>query len=453
MTHRLTILLAMLMCLPAGEPGLAQPPIRTLSDDGGWCWFEDERAIVHNGQLTIGTVAAGAHDPSRKGNIEATTYDFSTGTSYRSVLHPNLQLDDHDSPAFCVLGDGRVLAMYAKHGTENRMYYRISTKPCDTTQWQPEQVFIPSPKSRVTYSNLFRLADENSGTGRIHNFYRGYESSFKPSWMTSDDDGRSWKSHGVWIDFPNEQRHRPYVKYASNNRDTVHCVFTEGHPRNFDNSLYHAFYRDDAFFRSDGTRIKSVNEGPVIPAEATKIFAGDANNVAWPCDLHLDDQQRPVVVFSVQRDGAGQSRAAAEQEGDHRYRMAQWDGTRWQDHQVAHAGTRLYKGEDDYTGLISIDPGDTNTVYLSSDVDIRNGDPNSSGHYEIYRGHTTDAGKSWTFNAITQDSAVDNLRPIVPQTEDGRTILLWLRGSFTSYTNYDLDVVGMDVDAAPVRDK
>ncbi|HNV15774.1 MAG TPA: hypothetical protein PKL63_14025 [Dermatophilaceae bacterium] len=30
-----------------------------LNDDGAWSWFEDERAIIHNGKLIAGSVAAG----------------------------------------------------------------------------------------------------------------------------------------------------------------------------------------------------------------------------------------------------------------------------------------------------------------------------------------------------------------------------------------------------------
>jgi hypothetical protein len=129
--------------------------------------------------------------------------------------------------------------------------------------------------------------------------------------------------------------------------------------------------------------------------------------------------------------------------------MAHWDGHQWQDHEIAYAGTRLYQGEDDYTGLACIDPNDCGTVYVSSDVDIHDGRPNTSGHYEIYRGRTEDLGRSWTWMAVTSDSEVDNLRPIVPRSDGRHSVLLWLRGTYTAYTDYDLDVVGLvdDVDA------
>jgi hypothetical protein len=46
---------------------------------------------------------------------------------------------------------------------------------------------------------------------------------------------------------------------------------------------------------------------------------------------------------------------------------------------------------------------------------------------------------------VTRDSTADNLRPIVPiwRAANDRTILLWLRGTYRKYTDYDLDVVGL----------
>jgi len=37
-----------------------------LNDDGGWCWFQDERAVVVGERLVFGSVASGRTDPSRR---------------------------------------------------------------------------------------------------------------------------------------------------------------------------------------------------------------------------------------------------------------------------------------------------------------------------------------------------------------------------------------------------
>ena len=441
MTYRVSTL-ACFWVITTYVPGFAGPNVITFNDDGGWCWFEDERAVVQNGKLIIGSVASGAHDAARRGNIEVVSYDLATTELQRRVLHHRFELDDHDSPAFTVLADGRILAMYSKHGRDNQIHYRITKRAGDISRWQDERVFVPSKSSRVTYSNLHRLDSENDGGGRLYNFYRGYDNSFKPSWMTSDDDGQSWTEHGFWIDFPARQRHRPYVKYISDGKGTVHFVFTEAHPRDFNNSLYHAYYRGGRFYRSDGSLVKAATEGPITPAEATKIFAGDEDNVAWPCDVHLDRQARPVVVYSVQKNSAGLPPGHVDAGADHRYRLARWDGDVWVDCQIAYAGSRLYKREDDYTGLACLDPNDTARVFLSSNVNIQTGERTASGRYEIYQGQMSESEQTCHWTAITENSAVDNLRPIVPMSTSGDAILLWLRGHLRTYTDYDLDVVG-----------
>jgi hypothetical protein len=255
----------------ASAPGLwgreAQRVI-VFNDDGGWCWFQDERAIVYKDRLLIGSVAAGVRDLARCGNIEVVTYELSTGHKRLDVLHPNLsggpdsRYDDHNSPAFLVRPDGRVLAVYAKHGSENHFYYRISAEPGNPAAWQPERTFVPSETSRITYSNLLWVGLENGGEGRIYNFFRGLDARNKPSCAWSDDLGETWKAGGVLIDVPAQFPHRPYVKYVSDGADTVHMFYTDGHPQEFgNNSNYHIYYKDGELHKSDGTPIRSLAEG------------------------------------------------------------------------------------------------------------------------------------------------------------------------------------------------
>ena len=432
---RLLLALApVLFLLPALA---AKDPWVVLNDDGGWCWFEDPRAVVDGGQLVMGSVANGSHDPARKGDIEVVTYDLAGGTPVRSTLHKKLQADDHDSPALLLRPDGRWRALYAMHGNENRIYYRVSVRPHDATEWQPEQVVVPSPSTRVTYSNPHFLAGENVPRGRIYNFFRGYDNTAKPSWMFSDDLGENWQVGGLLIDFQATRKHRPYVKYAGDGRDTIHFAFTEGHPMEFDTGIYHAVYRAGRLCDSRGQPARSLTNGPILPSEATRVFAGNSNNIAWIQGIALDDRGRPRLVYTVQKNAARVPKGKAGQ--DLRYRFARWDGSQWHDAEIAYAGSTLYTGEDDYAGGICLHPGDPSTVFISANVNPATG--KSPGRFEIYRGHTRDQGATWTWTPVTQDSPVDNLRPIVVSSGTNQTLLLWLRGRYLRYINYDLEVV------------
>ena len=73
-----------------------------FNDNGGWCWYQDERVIIQGRKLIIGSIAngAGVGGSARSGDVEVTTYDLDSGNLLRTTLHDNLQADDHDEQAF-----------------------------------------------------------------------------------------------------------------------------------------------------------------------------------------------------------------------------------------------------------------------------------------------------------------------------------------------------------------
>jgi hypothetical protein len=424
---------------PALDPPLnyvAGTPI-LLNDNGAWSWFMDERAIVHENKLIVGSVrAVGDYRNDRDpdwGNVEIAVYDLTTGTAGHVVLHRHFQQDDHDGPALLALSDGRYLAMYTQHGVERRIYYRFSA-PHDPLTWGPASTFdTPGNPAEalhgdnVTYSNLFLLP-----SGRILNFFRGV--GLDPNYMYSDDTARTWRYGGRLA--RGRGGYSPYLKYAFDGASTIHFVITEDHPRTYDNSVYHGFVRDGYVHLSDGTRRAKLSESPAVDLNAwdlTPVFRGDFENVAWVNDLELDAQHRPYLVFSVHKGG----RLPRGHGGmDHRFDYGRWDGAAWRVHEIAYAGTRLYAGEDDYTGLATLDPNDPDVVYISTDAEPSTGAPlvsraDGRRHHELYRGTTQDSGATWRWEPITANSTVDNLRPLVPKWADRRTAIVWMRGTYT----------------------
>ena len=426
----------------AGAPDYVAGGLIRLSDNGAWSWFMDERAVVHEGKLVVGSVRAvrtfadGRDDPDW-GNVEVAAYDIASGRTGVTVLHRHFEQDDHNGPAFLPMPDGRLLALYTRHGVERKVFWRFS-EPHDPLAWGAVNEFVtPGAESgafrgdNVTYSNPFRFPD-----GRLYNFFRG--PGFDPNYMFSDDAGRTWQYGGRFL--KGKGGYSPYLKYAYDAATgTLHFVATEDHPRNYDNSVYHGMIRPDGeICFSDGRRAGKLPRGTDAELntwDLTRVFHGDADNVAWVIDLELDAYKRPYVAFSVQKDGRGLPRGRGGM--DHRYHYGRWDGSAWRVHEMAYAGVRLYPGEDDYTGLVALDPRDPDVAYISTNVEPLTGRPlvssaDGRAHYELFRGRTADSGKTWAWEPITANSSADNLRPLVPKWDDPRTALVWMRGTYSN---------------------
>jgi hypothetical protein len=243
---------------------------------------------------------------------------------------------------------------------------------------------------------------------------------------------------------------RPYACYASNGRDKVHFIATDDHPRAYDNSIYHGYYKNGSLFSSDGRKLTSpnVDDMPLEPDDFTEVFRGDADHVAWACDIHVDSTGNPYAAFSVQVDGAESRKRRGEGGLDHRYYYGRWDGAEWRVHSLGHAGTKLYAGEDDYTGLVALDPHDPDFVVISTNADPVTGEPlvssaDAQRHWELYQGRTSDAGKTWRWTPLTSNSSMDQLRPVIPELPGGRRVILWTQGKLRTYTDYHLDIVAL----------
>jgi hypothetical protein len=345
-----------------------------------------------------------------------------------------------------------VLAVYGKHGNDQLQRWRLTESPGDISAWTEEKTLDTG--AAYTYSNVFQLQDEG---GRIYNFSR--TRGYNPNCSISDDGGVTWrygwrlltwerKRLGGDPRYTGVDGGRPYLRYASDGEDTIHFVATNDHPRAYDNSIYHGFYRAGQLHDSRGKVIGDTASAP-SPTEFTEVFKGGADRVAWTVDLELDDDAHPYTAFSVQVDGAGGRGKRDPRFGqDHRYFYARWDGGGWQANQMAYAGTCLYTNESDYTGLVALDPRDPDFAVISTNADPKTGVPliseaDGKRHWELFSGRTGDGGKSWQWSPITSDSEVDNLRPIIPDWDAPERVILWARGTLQTFTNYRLDIVGL----------
>jgi len=449
-------LLFLLLPTACSTPQTAQHPTRIveIAPNGAWTWFNDERAIrLENGNLLVGYVRD-------DGRIAVTNYDPATGERHESILSGEgaIEFDDHDNPSLTLLPDGRVLAIYSRHHKDTHFFWRISRTPDPRGDADWGEQRVKEVGVRNTYANTFRLTGEGN---RIFNFQRAI--NFNPTITLSDDLGESW-SDPIHFITAGTGRQRPYPRYASNGVDRIDLIYTDAHPRDHNNSIYHLYYQDGAFHLSDGKVLRTLDQLPIAhdagergtivyqyseeawgPGEGPDDWIPGGRGWTW--DVAYDSEGRPVVAFQVRR---GEVTGDGWEDARIYYYYARWNGSEWEKHFIAHAGRPLYDREQDYGGGMTIDPQNPNVVYISTNAarpfDLEQLDDvplNPGDRYTLYRGETRDGGRTFQWTELTPEATDDQLRPHAVQNPGGPTAVVWFAGQYEAYTEFRTRVMGM----------
>jgi len=391
--------------------------VHVLTKDGAWCWFSDPRAVYagEDGKVVTGWVKS-------NGDIEVASLDPTTHEIRKRIIYPELQIDDHDNPAFVVLPDDRIMTMFTWHGGTNGVVQNTTQKPLDITSMGDNIILKPRTdelikeyvKESYTYANPHALSDEND---KIFAFGRWI--GYKPNLITSTDNGMTWSDPKIVITSKTlDTNNRPYVKYYSDGKSKIHLIFTDGHPAVEPlNSVYYCYYENDAFWRVDGSKICSVDELPFTPEDASMVYqATEETGRAWIFDVVVDDQERPVIAYT-----------RYPRVKTHNYHYAIYDQGEWVDHKIIYSGTWFPQDlhnerqrELNYSGGLTIDPTDPATIYFSHVID---------GVFEISKGVSDDLGASWELSPITRGSKLDNVRPYIPRYRKGNQsdFVFWMQ--------------------------
>jgi hypothetical protein len=405
----------------------------TVTEDGSWCWFQDPRAVFWGNRLWVGYVSTGDADSVKKGRVSIAEVNLKTGRTREFVLHQPksheeavLWADDHNSPAFAVISSRLMLAFYTKHSKSNEIFTVRIRKFFGRAHFEKQETFIPSEDSRVCYSNPVNLSSER----RVFNFFRGLRNTRKPSCSFSDSLGKSWVSGGILVDLKSEFKHRPYLKLDSNGRDQIDFAVTEGHPREYPNSIYHFSYKSAVGLLDSHDRIFStLAEGVQLPTQGTKVFNSRENESAWVITVNRMGNE-VFILFSLRRSTNEKTR----KDSDLSYHLARFTDGGWSVSEIADAGPQLYQGEDDYSGLAALHPTNPKVVFISTKVDP--GNNVKTRKWELYKGTTYDF-VSWSWIPVTKNSRKDNIRPLCVSSPRGEVVLLWLEGEKRSFKDYD----------------
>lgn len=404
-----------------------------FKQNGAWCWFQDERAVVDTARkkLIIGSTGSGS------GSIDVTIFDLEKNKIESSSRVGNLSSDDHNAPAILIRPDGKYLTMFADHYDRYNSHYSIydnghwsSEKKFD---WRNTEGFDGEP---IAYSNLFYLAEED----RTYNFARANDQT--PNFLFSEDYGDTWKFGGRLSTDPSSTYNKGYYKYWSNGVDRIDFCNTQQHPRDTPTSIYHGFIKEGKTHNSFGEVVdENVYDIEDLPTkdDFTTVFANDTvvNGIkmtrCWQHDICRYEDSTIAILFKARADNS---------EFDHRNFYARFDGVMWRTTYIGKAGKPMYSAEQDYTGLGALCPDDPNTIYLSSPFNPGD-DSSKEGRREIWRGTTGDHGETWEWEPVTANSTRDNFRPIVPKWNIHNTALLWFRGSYTRAQSFNANIVGV----------
>ena len=177
----------------------------TFDNNGFWCWFQDERAIIDTAKnkLIVGAVQSG-------GNIHATVYDLVSKKGVTSTIGKE-SYDDHAAPGFCILPNGNYLAMFCDHYDRYNTHYSIY----DGKAWSNAKNFdynkIPGGTNyTIAYNNVYYLSSE----GRVYDFSRANERA--PNFIYSMDTGKTFQWGGQLTTDPSNSYNKGYYKYWSN---------------------------------------------------------------------------------------------------------------------------------------------------------------------------------------------------------------------------------------------
>ncbi|MEO6437529.1 MAG: BNR-4 repeat-containing protein [Tepidisphaeraceae bacterium] len=469
----------------AGPTDVVNGNLVNFQSDGAWSWYQDERVIVNNGQIILGSVAAKRQGdfPTQNftrnpGDIIASTFNISSGRRSFYELHDTLETDDHNAPSFLTLPDGNYLTSYSKHSTDKFLRFRKTTVPGDTNSWGPRidyqrlatDPIPPSGGNDTTYTNLHYLPSEGTGQGRVYNFFRN---RLAPSWdrhfVYSDDRGDSWK-YGGQLTGQNSVTVRPYTKYADNGSDKIYFVTTEN---NGGQNIWAGYVQGGKTYRMNGTiadnnlfdaTAPAVNQLTSVMTAGT-VVGGTPMQSLWTHDLALDSSGYPVATFRAYANGNSQ---------DSRHFYARWNGTAWTYSQVGRSGSTFNSLDTSENGsgttvsssLGVLDSNDPSTVYFSSNVNPQTGaavlsTADNIQHFEMWKAKTTNGGSTWAYTQLTQNSSVDNVRPTVAKWDSSHSAVLWMRGAHdhwlyspsTSDYAFDTSIVGLVTDNNRARSK
>jgi hypothetical protein len=406
-----------LVAAPAAAQERVPPAAHKLTlGRGAWSYFGDARAIAHGRRVFTGWI-------STRGDVWVAEVDTRTLAITKKLIYRDLGVDDHNNPSL-VWFHGRLMAFFCEHsgrvlGKHAKMRYRLAREPYTVAAgFGPvRKVGTNTPGGLgCTYPNPVRSGH------RLFLFWRGGD--WNPTFSITTD-GRHWTKARTLVKGPGTRRRpeRPYAKYAEGPGDSFAVAFSDGHPKEWANSLYFLEYRRGAFYKPDGTLVGTLDDVPFQREQTDVLYRYDpASGRAWPHDVAWGPHGNPVVAYT-RRIGGGS--------GTDYFHYARWTGAGWSDEELTDAGAGAHTftsggitlmHEHPNNVLLSRTDGEWNQVELWTRPDI--------------------AGGPWSHFPLTASRNGFSIRAVFPReyTQRRRAVVLYFEGTANSFEDFDTRV-------------
>lgn len=394
--------------------------VLTSASDGGWTHASAPQAVYYSGRTYFGYV------DGTSSNIEVKVYTHATrSTGSATVLRAALfgdngDPDTHNAPSLLIRdSDHKLIAVYSAHNGA-AMYRRISTNSLDTDPTlsggfaAESNIDSSLGGSFYTYPILFQQLGETNDP--IYLFYRDAQDTFTTgvlAYSKSTDGGSTWAAQTELFE---RTSYRPYWKIESDGQSRFDVFTSDGRDETGPFHLYHFYYDAGTWKQSDGSTITSP---PFNTSELTEVDDSTGGSAIWPLDSMLDSGGAPIVLYEV--NGTPCS-----------IRYGRWDGLAWDTTEIV----QVESFSGGFAGGGCLDRGDANAVYVSDQT---------SGQFEIVKYLTADSGATFSAQSITAASSQENFYPVPVHNRASDLRVLWLNGTFASYSDFQLGVRGTGV--------
>lgn len=190
-----------------------------LLEDACWCWWTRPRATRVGDILWLG--ALDSH-----GQMYAASVDLKTGEQHRTIL-AGFEDDDHNNPALVAVEGKPLVAFYARHSEDRLLRYRVSKRPLDLSEWEPEQTL--AIEGVTTYAEVHPVGDE------LHVFTRSDETKW--AYRHSPDWGKTWDIAHDFLAFDTDQQVYMGTVLLPDRRTLRMAV--SGHPKEYEQKPLH----------------------------------------------------------------------------------------------------------------------------------------------------------------------------------------------------------------------